>query len=168
MKLAVKAACNALRYPYGALSADARLLIALRQYTNETDGRIAEIMGLANAVAVMDFWNKIKQNSEGLNVVLSGLPSMCGESLPEGFVVRCKKCKKQITWVPCVTCCSQRSAYVDRTETLDQRGMAKVRLPDPNPTREMPGTAAKIEVLAERVRLGYELWHADDATIGET
>ena len=166
MKLSVKAACNALQYPYGALSADARLLIALKRYTNESNDRIAQIMGIT-AFNVMDFWHKIKLNNEGNSVVHGGLPSMCGENLPEGIVVRCKKCKRQINWVPCVTCCCHRVAFVDRTETLEQKAVAKVRLPDPNPTREMPGTVAKIEVLAERVRQGYELWHPSDASIAD-
>lgn len=166
MRLVVKAANVSLPYPYSGLSTEARLLISLKRYTDESDDRIASILGVS-AINVMDFWHKIKQNSEGRNVIVSGLPSMCGESLPDGIVVRCKKCKRQVTWIPCVTCCGHRVIYTDRNETDEKKALAKVRLPPPNPTREMPGTTAKIEVLAERVKLGYELWHPDDGTIAD-
>lgn len=164
MKLVVKGQVLTMMYPYGALSAQARLIIALKRYTHETDDRIAAIVGIT-PFALLDFWHKIRQNNEGKSVVTSGLPSMFGESLPEGIVVRCKKCRRQITWVPCVTCCCHRQSVTDRTEVNEAKGLAKVRLPPPIPTREMPGTPAKIEVLAERVTLGYELWHPHDGKI---
>lgn len=37
------------------------------------------------------------------------------------------------------------------------------RLP-PEPTTALPGSEEKIEVLAERARLGVSLWHPDDFT----
>lgn len=44
-------------------------------------------------------------------------------------------------------------------------GIGATGLPLPTPTREAPGTDAKLEVLRERARRGERLFHPDDATV---
>jgi hypothetical protein len=43
-------------------------------------------------------------------------------------------------------------------------GSNYIKRPLPQPTNALPGTKAKMTVLAERLRLGQELWHPLDAT----
>jgi hypothetical protein len=45
-----------------------------------------------------------------------------------------------------------------------QLGSNRIKRPLPQPTMALPGTKAKMDVLAERLRLGQELWHQQDAT----
>lgn len=47
-------------------------------------------------------------------------------------------------------------------EGVGNRGFRR-SLPPPFPTDALPGTPEKIAVLAERARLGQELWHPEDA-----
>ena len=53
------------------------------------------------------------------------------------------------------------------TSKFGQRGMdpaGRLRQP-PEPTQALPGSVEKIIVLRERVRLGLELWHPEDAPL---
>lgn len=40
--------------------------------------------------------------------------------------------------------------------------------PPAAPTQALPGSPEKIAVLAERARLGHQLWHPKDATLEDT
>lgn len=46
-------------------------------------------------------------------------------------------------------------------------GLPEPELTKPTPTKTMPGSKERVEVYLQRVELGQELWHDDDATIQE-
>jgi hypothetical protein len=81
----------------------------------------------------------------------------CGEQLatrPRGLCASCYYQPELRTLYPPTGKCGRRG--------LDSKRLR--RLPS-TPTRALPGTPEKIAVLAERLHLGLELWHPDDASV---
>lgn len=148
-------------YPYGKLTDKARLAISLSKYTFSTDRQIARILGL-EFEQLAEFLIQIARSQEGAAVMSMGMPATYGEPLPDGEVAICSKCKRKITWVPCVTCCGSKFEYRDR---LDMSADSKPKPQAIFSTDANPGTDAKIEVLRQRVADGFDLWHPKDAKI---
>ncbi|MCS6852739.1 MAG: hypothetical protein NZ700_16400, partial [Gemmataceae bacterium] len=85
----------------------------------------------------------------------------------------CRHCGKGRATRPrglCWTCYYKpaiREKYPS-TSRFARRGLGTGNGPvgrPPMPTRALPGTPEKIEVLTERARRRQELWHKDDATL---
>lgn len=149
---------NVLPYPYSRLSEASRLLIGLTLYSTAKESEIAELMSL-NIRDFREFSRQVVENCEGRYVFSSGLPAMYGEALPEGEKVFCVNCGRAVIWIPCVMCCQQSDQFVCRQSKDRKRRLPLI------PTREMPGTLAKIAVLRDRLAKGLILYHPDDAEI---
>lgn len=146
-------------YPYGRLSRLARLTIGLKQYSQASDKDIALIVNVSLR-ELRSFWKAIQKHTEGESIIANGLPAMFGEELPEGVTVRCLRCRRLVTTVPCVVCYSGNQLYEDRIDK--QRTPEHTKPIAPYSTRELPGTKGKIETLRLRVKYGFDLWHPHD------
>lgn len=143
--------------PFGRLSAEARLLIALRKSKAASREDICMILNL-KPIEAREFWAKLKENDNAKQVIENGLPAMFGEALPDGVRLLCPYCRRWVTWLPCVTCCEHD---IGSWHDLGDIPLAETR----EPTSEKPGTIGKIEVMAKRVSAGLEPFCKDDAVI---
>ena len=143
--------------PYGRLSAEARLLIALRKSKMASRDDICRIMEL-KPIQVQRFWAAIKENKDGRDVIEKPMPAMFGEPIPGGNQLQCPYCRRWVTRLPCVTCCEES------TDPWDDLGDVEL-CPPTQPTDAIPGTFRKIEVMAERVAAGLEPFCINDAVI---
>lgn len=151
--------------PYSRVSAEARLCIGLKRYSNADNETISEILGLTRRELSL-FWEGIRRHPLSKKMLLRGLAAMYGESIPEGYSVQCNGCQHWIVWVPCVSCCDHRGTFIDRTDRrIEDRGGERIPPIPAKPTFERPGSEAKKAVMAYRLQTGFQLHHPSDTRL---
>lgn len=88
----------------------------------------------------------------------------------------CRHCERAIVCRPrglCWACYQDEGirAQHPSTSKFAHRGPGAYYFDAPLPTAPtpaLPGTPEKLAILSERVRLGQQLWHPDDATLEHT
>lgn len=148
--------------PYGKVSASARTLIALMQYTDATNAEIRKCLDMTQK-DVEWMLRKIRKDEFAKYILRFGLPAMFGEALEGDMYVRCNKCDHLVRWVPCVACCVHEDDFLDRTDRHRAAHGESVPPESNEPTQFLAGTPQKVAVMRYRVDMGMQPFCSRDA-----
>jgi hypothetical protein len=115
--------------------------------------RIAELLGISRASV-----HNIKYAGEGLDGEEHAVELGPGERLL-ARAVRCEGCGGKIRQLPCPACRALTECSATPADRCDDVAIR----PASTPTRALPGTAEKIEVMRRRVAAGEAALHPLDA-----
>jgi hypothetical protein len=148
--------------PYGKVSAYARTLIALMQYTDATREQVRSCMDLRQS-EIEKLFREIRKDIYAKYIIKNGLPAMFGEPLTNEMYVRCTACKKLVCWVPCVACCTHQDDFLDRVDRHRITHGESVPPESDEPTSFLAGTPQKVAVMKYRVEMGMQPFCSRDA-----
>jgi len=139
-------------YPYGMLSPESRLALGIRQTAIVTNDQVASELG-CTVRQLKTFERNLAKDEICGWVRTNGLPASFGE--PVANRVQCVSCKNWIFHVPCVQCCTFQGSTC--------RNDSEPELPfDPLATDAIPGSQHKIEIMADRVSMGFSIFSPRD------
>lgn len=116
---------------------------------------------LAHILSWLDNYDALR--SQALRVTDTRL----SEWMPPGSIVHCKRCGKVLQMVPCIECVlnSETADLVKDIEVKDTwhlQWKLTTDRHDVERTEALPGTAAKLEVMAQRFMQGLSVFHPQD------
>lgn len=144
----------------GQLTWSARIVLGLNGMGICEPEEVAESLGITEQQDILQLTKFIERlraskNRVIIDILKDVLPAKCAVDLPGDHRVCCVYCGKYASFVPCVNCTPEDSE--------DSREVDTPLLPCTEPTSYLPGTAAKLAVMAERVERGEVPFHKDDA-----
>lgn len=134
------------------------LLWSCRRMTSQ---EMAEVLNFPTKRVVSLLQAILRSRDGSIQGALRGrFPLGCSVNLPVGGKrVYCKRCNQRLCAVPCCNCLIRSQAGVEPRAKLEPD------LPQDKPTKALPGTREKIEVMTMRASNGYSVFSARDITV---